>query len=534
MKLLHDILTRLLPMLIVLGLVSCGNNDTPQPEDPNLDGQVVLTISVSNTADDSDSGQATSRDGSYDRGQGYENYIDIANSNFRFYFFDSDNRYIGPLAVDRVVPLESYSSSKQYVVFSQKLAQAMTQMVKVVALANWPQYPDDTLVPGVSTIDDVVTQQYQYTPAAGLPSADNLIPLYGVTGLMQLMYNSDHTANIGTIHLLRAFAKVEVEISAECSTSLEYVRLSRYNTRGYCAPAQVYSQNDYVHTDYDSNYTLTPTIPDGAEATGTIPFVQINEEGTRWMLYVPEYRNLERPDDQKSVILLKFRGLSQPDKLYFAYYDTDVSPNKPKTHFDILRNVWYKFTVGKKMPPLVQVVPYNEIDLRPLFGLFTKRDLVPIYDNDGIIMYYYDRDTGKYFGSDKITEIDDPYIVVDPITEWIIIRDLRDNKIGYYDPKTGYYYTVDYIRVPVLRIDDTTGLTIIRDSDGNTIAYYDPNTKKYYGPDKETELDIHPDDLRDVDEETGWYILYNFLGEIIGYYDPETDQYYNADKTPQV
>ena len=51
--------------------------------------------------------------------------------------------------------------------------------------------------------------------------------------------------HLGTVHLLRAMAKVEVS----CKTSgwtLEKVELLRYNATGYCAPSGVYSQDDYV------------------------------------------------------------------------------------------------------------------------------------------------------------------------------------------------------------------------------------------------------------------------------------------------
>ena len=63
------------------------------------------------------------------------------------------------------------------------------------------------------------------------------------------------------------------------------------------------------------------------------------------------------------------------------------------------------------------------------------RNLVPIYEEDGSIRYWYDRDTGLYYGPDKTTVIDDPYLTVDPGTGWTIIRDLHDRVIGYYDPK---------------------------------------------------------------------------------------------------
>ena len=88
------------------------------------------------------------------------------------------------------------------------------------------------------------------------------------------------------------------------------------------------------------------------------------------------------------MIRIKFKEQSRTSiNLYFATYDLNTSPNRPVKHFDVLRNVWYKFTVNKQSPPLVQVVPYNEVDLGPLFGLMIDRNLVPIYEEDGSIRY---------------------------------------------------------------------------------------------------------------------------------------------------
>ncbi len=115
------------------------------------------------------------------------------------------------------------------------------------------------------------------------------------------------------------------------------------------------------------------------------------------------------------------------------------------------------------------------------------RNLVPIYEEDGSIRYWYDRDTGLYYGPDKTTVIDDPYLTVDPGTGWTIIRDLHDRVIGYYDPKNGDYYDKDRKKVPYLNIDASTGWEIIRDENGNVIGYYDPINDKYYDADKKTE-----------------------------------------------
>ena len=485
-----DILTRAAAMFLgSVVAVSCSN-DGPSPLPlPTPDGpaEIVLTLTVSDTS--AGSRAPSTPEGGYDRGEGYENYIDISSLNFRFYFFDGADRYIAPLDVATIDPVETTESSKTYVIHSFGMPEKLQGDVKVVALANWPAYPaEERLEAGKTMISDIVGQTYDFDAAKMELSADNPVPLYGVTNAMTLSYNEDNVANIGTIHLLRAYAKVEVLLSEEAVYPIEWVRLSRYNSKGYCAPANVTKQSDYVYNDYDKDYTKEPRVPEGAETDEKLPFMKVGDG--RWLAYVPEYRNIGREDDERSVIEIKFKGAeSEVDKVYFAVYDLTTSPNRPKPdgHFDILRNVWYRFTVSKQAAPLVQVVPYNEVDLGPLFGLMVGKEMVPIYDDEGKILYYYDRETGNYYGSDMTTLIENPYITILQPEGWLIIRDLNDRVIGYYDTDEAQYYNTDKEKVPYLDIDASTGWEILRDSSGKVIGYYDKSNNKYYNPDKITE-----------------------------------------------
>ncbi len=484
MKRLQDILICLALILSVSGLWSCSEEGGPDTGSTS-EAEIVMRLTVSNTS--AGSRAPSVPDGGYDRGEGYENYIDVEGRDFRLYFFDGNNRYICPVEVARVYPLESTATSKTYMVHSFGKYPAVKGQVKVVALANWPEYPSEAnLVEGVTTIADIAGGRYAFDASKMELSEENKIPLYGVTDKMMLTYDSNNTANIGTIHMLRAYAKVEVDLSPNCVYPIDWVRLSRYNTGGYCAPQGVFSRSEYVYDSYDKDYTSTPSIPDNLEIGEYLPFIKVSD--SRWIAYVPEYRNTDRPDTEKSVIEISFRGSdSEVDRLYFATYDLTASPNRPVQHFDVLRNVWYKFTVGKKSPPVVQVVPYNEVDLGPLFGLLTDRELLPIYNDDGTVRYWYDHETGEYFGSDKKTPIDDPYVTVLQPEGWVIIRDLNDRIIGYYDPKDGQYYNTDKKPVPYLDIDAATGWTILRDKDGKVTGYYDAKNDKYYDTDKITE-----------------------------------------------
>ena len=78
-----DILTRAAAMFLgSVVAVSCSN-DGPSPLPlPTPDGpaEIVLTLTVSDTS--AGSRAPSTPEGGYDRGEGYENYIDISSLNF--------------------------------------------------------------------------------------------------------------------------------------------------------------------------------------------------------------------------------------------------------------------------------------------------------------------------------------------------------------------------------------------------------------------------------------------------------------------
>ena len=89
-------------------------------------------------------------DEGYEVGETYENYIDVENNNYRIYFFTSDNKFIARFEPDGFVVTEG-SDYRDYSV----LGKAPTSLVnhknfKMVVLANWPQYGDDTMQAGAT------------------------------------------------------------------------------------------------------------------------------------------------------------------------------------------------------------------------------------------------------------------------------------------------------------------------------------------------------------------------------------------------
>ncbi len=427
----------------------------------------------------------------YDTGEGYENYIDIDGENFRFYFFDERNRLVAPISIEAVLPTGQTETSKTYYVSGETNADIRGMRLKVVALANWPEYPDeDALKPGTTTIDDLRGIQYAYSPQAMLPSRENPIPLFGVGRLLTLSFDDLNHAEIGRLHLLRAYAKVEVLKQEGAAIDIESASIVRYNTRGLCAPAGVNNEADYVHGSYDEDYVNTPSVPASAETDGEVPMAK-TASGS-FIAYVPEYRNIvaadgsrPRPQAERAVIMVRFKGVTgDRDMVEFKFYSGD---NAGK-HFDLLRNYWYRFALRKNLTPMVQVVPYNEVPLKPDFGLIVGPNYVPVLDDDGKVLYWYDTDTGKYYGPDKTTEVTDPYITTDPDTGWSLVRDDNDRFFCYYVPMDDDFFAIDkktQILNPFQNVDADTGWNKIIDfSSEKLYYYYDRKNSRWYTPDR--------------------------------------------------
>ena len=200
--------------------------------------------------------------------------------------------------------------------------------------------------------------------------------MYGVKSCEEMTFTPGMLTHLGTVHLLRAMAKVEVS----CKTSgwtLEKVELLRYNATGYCAPSGVYSQDDYVKGNYAGDYTDTVHLPDGRndEAPKTRAFDRTADG--RFVAYVPEYRNVAAGTANRKAAdaaEMRVRFKEAPGREYtveFKYYNAPPEGSAVGDPFDIRRNYYYKFSISKTSEPdlVVEVFPYELVELDPGFGL---------------------------------------------------------------------------------------------------------------------------------------------------------------------
>lgn len=304
----------------------------------------------------------------------FENYIDIAHKNYRVLFFDTENRYLASFRQQDFIPLgDDPVRSKLYEVIG-RLDSRLPRDFKVVVLANWPAYPE-ALVAGETTIEDVCTaagSRYDYTPPF-VCSESTPIPMYGVRLCEGVELRPQTVTYLGTIHLLRAMAKVKV-IGPAKGWTLKEVKLQRYNRTGYCAPEGVYVEGDYVKGDHASDYVDRVHVVEGAVEEALIDFRKLSDGS--FEIYLPEHRNVDAEGKRADAAQIVVKFEERTDKEYpveFKYYNDPPAGSKVGDPFDVRRNCYYRFNLSKSEefaePAIsVDVYPYDIWDLRPGFG----------------------------------------------------------------------------------------------------------------------------------------------------------------------
>lgn len=303
-------------------------------DEPAASVQVSFTLTTA-------SGNTSTRVGADEAGAGYENYIDIANRNFRFLLFDvDDDTFVYSFTPQSITPTGASGGYAQTYEVEGEMPEAYADFnYKVVVLANWPTYPSENDLIG-KTIQTICSEYaYDYTTPF-VPSESQLIPFYGVATINTTL-RPDLSTHLGSIDLLRAMCKVEVKCSADGFT-LKSVTLNRYSTKGMCAPLNV---NGNTESDWETNEQIH--LPADNTVGTSLPLTS-NPDGS-FIAYVPEYNNADSKDAYLEVILQedatgKEVNLKSPN-IYFRNY-TDGNPIEG-SDYDLIRNHWYQFDITK-------------------------------------------------------------------------------------------------------------------------------------------------------------------------------------------
>lgn len=315
----------------------------------------------------------------YEDGETDENYIDIAGGNYRIYFFDVNDKFIARFEPSGFIATEG-SDYCHYSVLG-KAPNALVEhsnFFKMVVLANWPSYPEDLnekkeenlpLVEEKTTIEEICTADWaQYdclldnetTPPTAIalnPDERKLMPFYGVHEYEDITFTPGQATLLEEpVTLLRAMAKVEVILETDDDLDLSFssVAINRYNARGYCAPKDVFTQDDYDHgenpdEDYVKDLHLTnegKNDEDEKELVCRSVRMWTDEDGTRhekWEAYIPEYKNID-VGNTCSCIKVKLDDVqTEPYTIFFANYDGGQTDNSDRLNIE--RNNIYRFIV---------------------------------------------------------------------------------------------------------------------------------------------------------------------------------------------
>lgn len=391
-------------------MVACSSQEESLPETDNS-FMAVFTLDLGDTAP-SGTSRATPADGEYKPGSGLENSIDFSPRNFRCYLFGTDNRFIKALetvsvrSLDEKVHLVSLRLKD-----TQEVKDALATGCRFVFMANWNTNAEPAPGMTIAELCAAPYAEFEFSQEKTVLSANNLIPMYGVkefeSGVPDFK-NGKETAELGTVHLLRAFAKVDVKINfvdfAE-TPAVTSVSLTHSSSKGYKAPANVTREEQYVTGSWLTDYTPVNIPVDAADIELALTY---DANTGSYIAYVPEYRNVndsKEPLDNRSRIRVKFiignteaGGRAVEQEFDFRYSDNPPTGVIPGQHFDIARNNWYKFNItakGKDIVWTVDVIPFTSVELTPDYGL-TREEFTGYIigkDKDGRECWY----DGNYY-----------------------------------------------------------------------------------------------------------------------------------------
>ncbi len=445
----------LLGNLLSLSLSSCqADADAPTPT-----SKMSVSFRVETRSGEQSDASSEPSTG-YEEATKWENYINIANNDYRIGFFDDDNNCITRFIPEEITAVNTNTYTDYTLEGKLPAILTLYSNFKIVVLANWENYPEMTTgtsldaicCPTGSSSDGSPLGQFKHfddaigysiptsTPESGETddtraeeteaeeTPRRYVPMYGVKEYKNVVFgfNKENDATVvsagefGPINMLRAIAKVEVvfettdpytlETDLNDPTKSKPLYITNYNDYGYCAPEGAYSEEDYYHKDWNTDYWQGHLHLVGgknhSEETKTLAMTPMtvsnnNDDETDateggestekivWVAYLPEYRNValtsttgdgKNPDCKNAAInnekitpariavpLLR-NGELHTSYIDFATYDNDGELT-PGSAINIERNNLYRFTithVDQGLKWKVKALPWNGLKHDPI------------------------------------------------------------------------------------------------------------------------------------------------------------------------
>lgn len=196
---------------------------------------------------------------------------------------------------------------------------------KLMVFANCPAGDDADLV-------------YNYT---ALDVSEGALPMWGVKTVDFTPLKNMENQDVGAVWLLRAAAKLEVELGdalKKKGVTLDAAYLNYFNQTGYCAPENWNSVNNTEELDTESFRLFR-------HAAVNLPFYK-DEAAGKCYIYVPEYDNIDYPEE-KAKITVEFTMDGKPriaiDAISFCEYSNGSAVDG--SDYNIVRNHLYKYKI---------------------------------------------------------------------------------------------------------------------------------------------------------------------------------------------
>ena len=192
-----------------------------------------------------------------------------------------------------------------------------------------------------ANMDSPTTQKFVTSYTSTNPYGVQYIPMWGVQTVSLSLTPGTRTTLNEPIYLLRAMAKVEINLEPEGYT-LEGVTLNRYNPTGYNLPAGAadVENTKKLHYDNENPLSFNPST------TTTGEDLDFSVSNNHLVFYLPEVANRAGENELVMTLSLK-KGTEtvtlQAPYLYFRQYTDGKAEGA--TPFDVVRNHWYRYNI---------------------------------------------------------------------------------------------------------------------------------------------------------------------------------------------
>lgn len=310
-------------------------------------------------------------------GNDYENRIDP--DDVQVMLFNTSGVRVATVEILSYYPSNDGSDDYRFIgsVTAEDGTLTAGQSYKLMVFANCGEITDTSNLGALS---------FNYN-AQNVINESQLIPMWGVI-TKTLTLEKGKQEDLGTIDLLRAMAKIEINLADAISGThtITEATLDKYNSQGYCLPkdyATVGNTKELEQETGNSKDTFNPY--EETPVSSNLAFSYSDDKKTAW-LYIPEYDN--STDAATISITLSDGSTTTNGTLEFKDYADGSATGDAH---DIVRNHIYRYTVNVETGKLTvqyKALPWNLVKTsigwmpQPAdYAPNTKEDY-PFYDGD--------------------------------------------------------------------------------------------------------------------------------------------------------